>query len=569
MDIDDTTLGKLLTEAHREHADYCDPEGVSDSQSSLSVVFDRTGKPVGERNVDQSIGFGVTRNMYSAHSKFSENTQVEKVVDRTGQPVGENNSNAQIRTLLDEQRQMIIAEYCEKIGHHELQAARAEEERRILREELWRQQMDFREVHQQSLTEMEELRKFQSSTFDTLARRKLIEDQNTIMELSGRVHELQNEVNCMNDSKNFQDAESVRSGNFRVTSRPGVFPEHPPFEGLLKPSFVSPRQTDGPPNIWDTSGISGNVFANPQASSSAPCPQGLNSTWKKTIEEPIHMSTAEKSGRPKRDQDLRCQSGPSAKDSVIFSGGDSSTNYGADQQRLQISDLHFDNFPTPATFACWKIRFKTEVCTCSQFPTEAMPSALNRIIHNSQFKRRISLEERKAQKQDSFLRGRQIAYLIYDYFRVTGIHDSVENYADLFTISLRNDDIQEFDSKWDGILLSMTKIPHDDILEGLYKLRIRASEKLKAVLELYDLETHQKKIGPDYHRLRTMVKRSIEQDIRNKNFGSGNGNFERNAVVKNQGNKTACTKNSWRLLAMAVQRAVCERRHLQFPPRYE
>ena len=135
---------------------------------------------------------------------------------------------------------------------------------------------------------------------------------------------------------------------------------------------VNALRTDGPPNIWDTSGISGNVFANPQASSSAPYPQELNSPWKKTVEEPIHMSTAEKSERPERDQDLRCQSGPSAKDSVIFSGGDYSKNYGADQQRLQISDLHFDKFPTPATFACWKIRFKTEVCTCSQFPTEAM-----------------------------------------------------------------------------------------------------------------------------------------------------------------------------------------------------
>ena len=139
LDIDDTTLGKLLTEAHRGQADYCDPEGVSVSQSSLSVVFDRTGKPVGERNVDQSIGFGVTRNTYSAHSKFSENTQAEKMVDRTGKLVGESSSNAQIRTLLDEQRQMI-----EKIGHHELQAARAEEhERRILQEELWRQQKAF------------------------------------------------------------------------------------------------------------------------------------------------------------------------------------------------------------------------------------------------------------------------------------------------------------------------------------------------------------------------------------------------------------------------------------------
>ena len=66
-------------------------------------------------------------------------------------------------------------------------------------------------------------------------------------------------------------------------------------------------------------------------------------------------------------------------------------------------------------------------------------------------------------KQDRFLRGRQNAYLIHEYFRVTGAHDSVENYADLFTISPRNDDIQEFDSKWDGILLSMTKIPPDDM----------------------------------------------------------------------------------------------------------
>ena len=53
---------------------------------------------------------------------------------------------------------MIIAECCEKISHHELEAVRAEQERQILREELWRQQMDFREVHQQDLTEMEELR---------------------------------------------------------------------------------------------------------------------------------------------------------------------------------------------------------------------------------------------------------------------------------------------------------------------------------------------------------------------------------------------------------------------------
>ena len=124
--------------------------------------------------------------------------------------------------------------------------------------------------------------------------------------------------------------------------------------------------------------------------------------------------------------------------------------------------------------------------------------------------------------------------MICDYFWITAANDSVENYADLFTIALRNDDIQELDSKWGEILLSMTQIPSDDILEGLYKLRIRESGKLKTVLELYNMKIHQKTAGPDYHRLKTMVKRSIEQNLRIKNFEARNGNYERNAVVKNQ-----------------------------------
>ena len=163
----------------------------------------------------------------------------------------------------------------------------------------------------------------------------------------------------------------MRSGNSHVTSRPMSFPTQPIPEGMLRLSLVSPRRKEGAPDTWDTLGMSGNVFANPHASSSVTYPRELN-PWETTIEEPLHVSTAEKSERPEQNQDLRCQSGLSAKDSVIFSGGDSSKNCGADQQRLQISDLHFDKFPTPATFACWKIRFKTEECNCSQFPKEAM-----------------------------------------------------------------------------------------------------------------------------------------------------------------------------------------------------
>ena len=154
----------------------------------------------------------------------------------------------------------------------------------------------------------------------------------------------------MNDSQDFHNAESVRTRNSHITSRPVSFPPHPILEGMLRLSFVSPSRREGPPCIWDTHGISGNVFANPHASSSAPYPQELNQ-WGTTIGEPLHTSTADKGERPEQNQDLRCQSGPSAKDSVIFIGGDSSKNYGADQQ-------------TTADFwsSLWQVPYTSNLC---------------------------------------------------------------------------------------------------------------------------------------------------------------------------------------------------------------
>ena len=240
----------------------------------------------------------------------------------------------------------------------------------------------------------------------------------------------------MNDSRDFQDAESVRSGHSHVASQPVFFPPHPVPGGMLSRVIGMPSRKNGPPSIWDTHGISGNVFANPAASCSAPYPQELN-PWSSNIPEQIHSSHV-KSESQTPIQDQRCQSGPSDRNSAVPGEGDSSKRYGAGQQRLQIADLHFDKFRTPATFACWKIRFKTEVCTCSQFPAEAMlwikevevvdsvddlksscsvrgirmpdfevlgakiASALNRIIHNTQCKRKVSLEEQKSPKRRPF-----------------------------------------------------------------------------------------------------------------------------------------------------------------------
>ena len=83
---------------------------------------------------------------------------------------------------------------------------------------------------------MEELKQFQGSTFDTISSRTLIEDRDTILELTGKIQEVQNEIDCMNDSRDFQDAESVRSGQSHVTSQPVSFPPHPLHGGILSRS---------------------------------------------------------------------------------------------------------------------------------------------------------------------------------------------------------------------------------------------------------------------------------------------------------------------------------------------
>ena len=225
-DYNDATLEDMLHQVHRAQVYHSLREDLSVSLSSSSMS-DRTGQLVG---------------------------------DRSEQAGEHRSSEAQIRTLLDDQKEQILAECQARISQHEFQAARAEEEQRPFQGQLLQQKLEFREAHQRSLTEMEELRKFQSSAFDTMARRKFIEDQNTILELSGRVQELENKINCMSDSKEFQDAESIRSGISHVTSRPVSFPPHPIPEGMLRHSFVTPSRREGPPSIWDTHGISGNVF---------------------------------------------------------------------------------------------------------------------------------------------------------------------------------------------------------------------------------------------------------------------------------------------------------------------
>ena len=78
-------------------------------------------------------------------------------------------------------------------------------------------EIDLREAHIKSLHEMEELKRVQEFRIDEFSRRRLIEDRDTNLELTGKIQELQNEINCMNDSRDFQDAKQENNHTCLLT----------------------------------------------------------------------------------------------------------------------------------------------------------------------------------------------------------------------------------------------------------------------------------------------------------------------------------------------------------------
>ena len=174
----------------------------------------------------------------------------------------------------------------------------------------------------------------------------------------------------MNDSKDFQDAESVRSGNSHVTNQPGLFPKHPAFEGMLRRSFVSPRRREGPPDIWDTSGFFRKRFCKSTSFLFSSLSPGIEFSLEEHWGAVSHVYCGEK---------WTTRTGPRSEMPIW------TVRQKFSQWRRLFKELwgrptttaHFRSsfWQVPYAsnlFACWKIRFKTEVCTCSQFCTEAV-----------------------------------------------------------------------------------------------------------------------------------------------------------------------------------------------------
>ena len=110
--------------------------------------------------------------------------------------------------------------------------------------------------------------------------------------------------------------------------------------------------------------------------------------------------------------------------------------------------------------------------------------------------------------------------------------EAVQGFSDLFNIRLQNDDVQDFDVRWDQVLLSTSDIPSDVILEGLWKSKLQDSIQLQTVLVLYDQETVRNNGQTSYSRFKPSVKLHIDQMMRTRNFKSPRVKKERKLTLR-------------------------------------
>ena len=122
--------------------------------------------------------------------------------------------------------------------------------------------------------------------------------------------------------------------------------------------------------------------------------------------------------------------------------------------------------------------------------------------------------------------------MIYGHFESIGAYDTAQGLSGLFSLCLQNDDVQDFDTRWDQILSGTSEMPPENVLEGLYKNRLQVSEQLQTVFAMYNQELSRDRVAPRYQKLRKMVRQHIGQTTRTRNFKARNERIETGVLVK-------------------------------------
>ena len=81
---------------------------------------------------------------------------------------------------------------------------------------------------------------------------------------------------------------------------------------------------------------------------------------------------------------------------------------------------------------------------------------------SGEFARQISiLETELMEKHGKFLKGRQIAWLLNNFFRMSEVEGSILEFEDILNVELRNGNLKQFLYEWDLCIMGMKEPPSE------------------------------------------------------------------------------------------------------------
>jgi hypothetical protein len=141
-------------------------------------------------------------------------------------------------------------------------------------------------------------------------------------------------------------------------------------------------------------------------------------------------------------------------------------------------------------------------------------------------KRRVKVEDDKLFSSElRYLGGREIAWMVYQHFKVTDVQGAILGIEDLVNVKLKNDNILEFLDEWDYVFCGLKEEPSATTTEEVFLARVEASSRLKSIVDLYRNDVTQNGKPKSYDNLRDRIDIFIEQERlgRNRSELSRNG----------------------------------------------
>ena len=204
----------------------------------------------------------------------------------------------------------------------------------------------------------------------------------------------------------------------------------------------------------------------------------------------------------------------------------SSRDHDASDERSKVKEadtIKVPAFPTPESYRNWRIKTREAVVAASTKPDEAfrwvneawkegqslealrkvepfntldakLMSALTNVI-TGHFARIVDTFKENEASADRIVRGRQILFMLHDHFSTNIKHGATYALEDLFSVSLRNDNLRVFMASWDQVLAGITKVPGNDVLETLFYKHVKNSKSIAHDLNEY----HRAEEGSEKH----------------------------------------------------------------------